>query len=429
MARYNKSLSIPDGNPPGKPPGPVKRDGAPGNSFSDLFLPKDAALRRKVERQNMSVLPDRAYPLSDIVNGGYFGSNNVVISGGNSAVRFETERLLVERALLGFKVPTIIIHSGNPCFLQRYKTPVRLPGNVCGIYSPLASMSPDEAATTLTRVGSSTLGLPNIMGFWKLVTSLAEMIHGSVSLGNIRQFPLYDLQRFIMEKAPPERQMEFVNLYDRVADKIDDAQLLLSELSELPLDNPFNQRVFSLNDVVRGGGMVCIDIVSDSNTLYKELCFAEIDRMMRNGQRFVLVAENIQVLAKDGSYTDRVLVNNNEGISLVYGAEDVFTAAQSKPEFFQRITGGSSNTIVYRHNSSQSAKQWEEYFGQYYHVAADMSVTTSRDTFQFFNQTNTSGMSTKQELRSIIPERMILDQNEGCAVVKTAGGELWFSMV
>ena len=425
MARSNKSLAVTDRGLIK----PTKQNDKPRSLFTDVFLPRDAAIRKRAERQNASILPNSVNHLSDIVNSGYFGSNNVIISGGNSSIRFETERLLVERALLKFQIPTIIIHSGNPSFIQRYKTPVRMPGNTFGLYSPLASLSPDEAATTLTRVGTSTLGLPNIIGFWKLVASFAYMLDGFVSLNNIRQFPLYDLQRYIMEKTPPEHQMEFVNLYDRVADKIDDAQLFLSELAELPLDISDTQQLYSLAEVVNGGGMVCIDIVSDSNILYKELCFAEIERMMRNGERFILIAENIQILDKDNSYTDRVLLNNNDGITIVYGSEDIYTAVHSKAEFFQRITGGNSNVIAYRHSSSQSAKQWEEYFGQYYHVAADINVTSSQESFKLFNKTNTSGVSTKQELRSIIPAKMITDQPDGRAIARTAGGELWFSYV
>ena len=278
----------------------------------------------------------------------------------------------------------------------------------------------------LTRVGTSALGVSNLMGFWKLVIGITHMLDGFISLNSIQNYPLYELQAFITERMAPERQMEFLNLYDRVAEKMDEAQLVMNELNEIPFDNPQNMPLYSLTDVIDGGGMACIDIVSDNNTFYKELCFIEIEKLIRSGRRFVLITENIKVLADDNAYTDKVLLNNNAHVTRVFGAEDVHAAVRSKTELFQRLSSGNCNAVVFRHNSAQSAKQWEEYFGQYYHVAADVNITKSNETFKFFSQTHSKSVTAKQELRSVIPTRMIMEQDEGQAIVKTSGGDLWF---
>ncbi len=401
-----------------------------GDLLTDAIVPPGVALSRQVNRQNQSVLPSRVCNFADIVAGGHFGKHNVIISGGDHQARSTATKLLVERAM-GRGVAVFIVHCGNPYYSQMIKTPVYIPEKGHGIFSPFSSIGNDNAALLLTKIGSSTMNIPNIIGLWKLVTELAALEEGRMSLKALMKIPIFDLQNYILEshKIPSNRQMEFINLYSRVAEKVDDAQLLLSYLSDLPLGNPFNYPEYSMEDIVDGGGIVSIDIVSDSNRLYKEICFAELEQLMRNGKQFVLVLDNIKFLGIENSYTDMVMLQNNNKTTLIYTSDDVHVSLKAKPELFQTMVGGVSSVVVLRHNSAQSAIQWEEYFGKYYHMSVEMNTSHSKESFRFFSQTQTSGMTSKQELRSLVPAKMINEQGANRAIVKTADGETWLSSI
>ena len=399
-----------------------------GETLSDAFLPREAALLRQAYRLNESVLPREWHAFLDVVSGGHFGKKNAILSGGSQIVRFCAEQLLVERAL-SKGVAVVILHCGNPYFRQ-YGNPVQLPGKQSGTFAPLASTTPMEAAEILTKIGISAMNLPNLMGFWKLVTEISALADGVVSLSRLIDLPLFHIQDYLVSSKiiPSDRKTEFINLYDRVADMVDDAQLLLSELQDLPQSDPGGIS-YSLADIVDVGGMVCIDIVSDSNAVYKELCFAELERLMRRGRRFVLLLENIGLTGGNTSYADRMLLHNSGEVTLLYGSDDAHVAVKANQELFQCLVGGSNSAVVLRHNNAGSAKQWEAYFGQYYHLETDISASNAKETFALFNRTNTSGVTARRELRSLIPARMITELNDGQAIIKTADGKLWFSVL
>jgi hypothetical protein len=397
------------------------------NMLAAIFIPKEKHLRQLVERHNSAEKPIGYKCFSDLSEKYFSEPINTIISGGTQDTRFVVEQFCLEQALTIHKMPVVVVHCGNNCFSSRYRDSAMLPGGTRGTYSPLNEMRPMEIATIITEVGRKCIDLPNLLAFWSFLFDLIAEGGQNITLNNLINFPWHndiDIVGYLNERGVATvRQAPIALRYRAVSGMVGDARLLLSKLSQcMPAANNLPQ--YSLKEIVNGKGLAVIDLLSNTNTVYKELCFAEIDMLVRSGAKFLLVLEGVSLVGK-GSVVDEVLLRTGDLMPLIYAADDIFTMATGREDFFHVLTGKNANAVVLRHISASNAKQWEEYLGAYYHKKIEIGGSKTRHTMQVFNDSSTESFSISEERRSIVTSNEIVQLQESEAFIKTvADGRL-----
>ena len=380
-----------------------------GNILGSLFKSKDAYLREQIDNRNKQNLP--AMPkvvLDSFCQTFYTQMHNTVISGGTMENRAIVEYAIIRQAQeLG--LPVIIIHSGNR-FMKSGVSVKSVEHNI-GYYDPLIGKEPDEIADLLTDLSSNMLqGRNDLFGLWSLIADILILQGGTITLEGLVKFRCDKIPEILGEMAENNsinntKRVEYTNRFGSVGSCSHEAQRLLTKLKSFPLYTE-ETTAHSLDDVINNAGIASIDIVSDTNDVMKELCFIDINRIMKRGKTFLLIAEGISLLKKE-SHVDNVLLRNSSGMSLLFAADDVPAMTQESEEQFQTLVSGHTNVVILKHNSAASATKWSDYLGQHYIQQVEQSIGTSKENLSLLKRTNSSNITVRQERRDIVPSEHI----------------------
>lgn len=380
-----------------------------GSIFDSLFKSKDAYLRDEINAQNRRNLPAMPKVFVDAFCSQFYSEmHNTIISGGTIENRAIVEYALIKQAQQ-IGLPVIILHCGNR-FMKSGVVLKSRTERIC-YYDPIVGKDSDEIADLLTDLASNLLqGKGELFGFWSLVTDLLALQGEPVSLERLVKFRCDRIPEILGDLAEANlinnaRRMEFTNRYGSVSSSMHDAQRLLTKLKSYPIHSE-GANAHSLEDVLHAGGIASIDLVSDTNDILKELCFTDIDRIMKQGRNFLLIVEELSFLKRE-SHVDTVLLRNSGNMSLLYAANDVPAMTQESEEHFQTLVSGHTNVMILKHNSAASAKKWSDYLGQHYIQRVEQSIGTSKENLNLIKKTNTNNITVREERRDIVPSESI----------------------
>ena len=344
--------------------------------------------------------------------------HNFVISGGNSDDRNRALYSMIRWAkTLG--LPVIVLHTSNPCLSERHLSP--LWGQPVSIYDPLLNKDSDAIADLLADVGRNVLELePGIAVLIRLVADILLEESAELTLSRFLAFPLHkimpELARMEEEEIiDAEQRKEYVRRLQGKADvHVDGLARLVSRLRNawrLYMDTP--HPVTGIEQAISGNGVISVDLVTDTNSIMKELCFADIDLAMQRGAHFVLVSDGLSFSSVERSHTDAVLLHNHGNISLIYSAADVPQMVLHKDEVFNTLVGGQVNLILFRHINANSAKKWSDFFGQEWVQFIETSEGLSRQNTKFFEKTHSTNTSTRTERADRFPPETFTEMPAG----------------
>jgi len=374
-----------------------------------LFKSKEAYLRGEIDARNkQSLLKIPKVVINSFCSQYYEYMHNTIISGGTIENRAIVEHALIKQAnKLG--LPVIILHSGN----RFMKSGVGLAsgiGNI-GYYDPIIGKECDEIADLLTDLASNLLqGKNDLFGMWSLVVDVLSLQSEPVTLERLLKFRCDRIPDILGEMAEESKisnakRIEFTNRYGSVSSCAHEAQRVIAKLKSYP---PYTEgaTLHSLEEVLDKGGIASIDIISDTNDILKELCFADVNRIMKQGRNFLLVVEGLSLLKRE-SHVDNVLLRNSGNMSLLFAANDVPAMTQESEEYFQTLVSGHTNVMILKHNSAASAQKWSDYLGQQYIQQVEKSMGTSKENLSLIKKTKSSNITVREERRDIVPPESI----------------------
>jgi len=381
-----------------------------GRIMDSLFKSKNAYLRNEIAAQNnrsLHVMPK--LPLNSFCEEYYTEMHNTIISGGTGVNRALVEYNFIQQAQrLG--LPVIILHAGNSFMKSGVGTSAGT-GSI-GYYDPIIGKDSDEVADLLTDLSSNLLqGKNELFGMWSLVMDILFIQNERVTLDSLVKFRCDRIPDILGEMTESNilsnsKRMEYINRYGAVSSCAHEAQRLITKLKSYPLGDGY-ETAHSLDTVLAEGGIASIDLISDTNDVLKEICFTDIDRIMRQGRQFLLIVESLSFLKRD-SHVDNVLLRNSGNMSLLFAANDVPAMTQESEEHFQTLVSGHTNIMLLKHNSAVSAKKWSDYLGQHYVQQVDQSIGTSKENVSLLKKTNSTNITIKEERRDILPSESII---------------------
>ena len=330
---------------------------------------------------------------------------NYIISGGTVDERTSAIYALLYKAC-ALNLPTIILHSGN-AYLQ--KEPL---AHICSKqvfqYEPTGDKNSTEIADLLTEVAINALGENRkIFSLIHLIISILETSGEKISLCSVVNFPcdkvmekLEELHK--AEKITDSQRKDFAKRYSGAASDsecVAGASRLFSRLKNSWREPKELQLREGLQETINASGILTFDLVADTNEVLKELCFTDVNMLMQRGEHFLLIVDGLSALSKEDSHTNAVLMRNSGNISLLYSAADVPQMMLQREEFFNTLTGGHANLILFKHNNGHSAQRWASFFGQEWTTIIERTTgRSSQDWNLFGGGSNTSEQERKQRV-------------------------------
>ena len=380
-----------------------------GRIYDSLFKSKDSYLRDEIDSRNKNnLLAMPKVVIDSFCNQYYTEMHNTIISGGTIENRAVIEYALVRQAQQ-LNLPVIILHSGN----KYMKSGVGLTSSQknIGYYDPIIGKASDEVADLLTDLATNLLQSKNdLFGFWSLVVDVLALYKEPVTLERLVKFRCDRIPETLGELADENnvsnnKRVDYMNRFGAVSSCTHEAQRLLTKLKSFPFFE-HDATPHGLEDVINEHGIASIDLISDTNDILKELCFADVNRVMKQGRNFLLIIEELSFLKKE-SHVDNVLLRNSGNMSLLFAASDVPAMTQESDEHFQTLISGHTNVVVLKHNSAASAKKWSDFFGQHYIQQVEHSMGSSKENLSLVKKTNSNNITIREERRDIVPPESI----------------------
>lgn len=342
-------------------------------------------------------------PLSDTAFRAYCASlngtemHNLIISGGRSADRFLAITRILNEAN-SRKIPTIVLHSGFAPFSQFSQNTH---------YDPCVGTDSDEIAEILTDAAANALNIDSVIhSSIKFVADVLKAAHNDVTLSDIVKFPCDDVMGFLDECMEnnlinDEQHSKFKQRYNNpvIKDNILRLAPLFSRLKTISQKNNSSQPL-NLQQAVVSGQILFFDLLSDTNTVLKELVFSSINKLTEVG-KFWVVTEGISFIGKENSKVDAVFTKNRNNISLIYSGEDVPGLTSQREETFKTFISGNPQFLLFAHASGDSALKWANYFGREYQSHITINKTTGTTTRGFFDSTDHEGTSVNADTREV----------------------------
>ena len=319
--------------------------------------------------------------------------HNLIISGGNSSDRFSAIAKILNEA--GKKrIPTIVLHSGFAPFNQFSQNT---------FYDPCTGKESDDIAEVLTDAAANALDIDRVIhsSLKFIVDCMHAVKGGDITLSDIVKFPCDDVLSYLDSckedgSITDSQYDKFKQRYNNpaVKDNIYKASPLFAKLKPLAQSGNSAQPI-NFQQAVSDRQVLFFDLRSDSNTVLKELVFAEINKLTEIS-KFWVVTEGISFIGKTDSKVDTVFTKNQNNITLIYSGDDVPALTSQTENVFETLTGGKTKLLLFAHTSGKSAERWSEHFGM--ENKTKITSGRGRSTFQIGSNTNSS-VSTEKDYK------------------------------
>jgi hypothetical protein len=284
------------------------------------------------------------------------------------------------------RIPTLVLHSGFGPFSQFSQN---------SFYDPCTGKDPDEIAEILTDAAANALNVDRVVhSSLKFIADLMQAVKGGdITLADIVRFPCDDVLSFLdackEDNSITDSQYDkFKQRYNNpaVKDNIYKAAPLLSKLKPLAQKSG-GAKVINFQQAVTERQILFFDLLTDSNSVLKELVFADIIKLTEMC-KFWVITEGISFIGKPDSKVDVAFTKNQKNITLIYSGEDVPMLTSQTENTFETLTGGNAQLLLFAHTSGRSAERWSEHFGK--ENKTKLNVGTGRSTFQIGSNSNSS---------------------------------------
>lgn len=138
----------------------------------------------------------------------------------------------------------------------------------------------------------------------------------------------------------------------------------------------------SICNTAKKGGVIVIDVLSTSNSLFLNLLLQDIENALTSGKKLLVVFDNVFTYTEQMTNFIKTPMSN---CKKVFCSEDVYAMLGSDENLFATITGNAVKNIVYSHRSGVSCTKWAEFFGQFDMQEVSQTVTRSKTYKSFFN--------------------------------------------
>ncbi len=338
-----------------------------------------------------------------------------VISGGTQRSRNAALWELLRHSIDG-SIPVFILHAGNTA-LQR----VLMHGGSGNVYLPrsgqnsellfFSGLNEDDIALILNGAAQWYFGRnAQMLGAVKCGCQLLEAVGETPSLWRLAHFPWESSNDFL------ERHKGSVNVTDAMktiaaeSAGFKDASVFFKNLKSLLPPEPHSG--IGLQGVLDNGGIVCLDVGSESNLLMAEVMLSLLNRIKQAGYPFLLVVDTLP-FRKD-SLLKELTGSRDSRNPTIYLSPNVFGTGLSAEEL-KPILKYPANLILFHHPQNDAA-DWSKFFEDVTYFREDVTVGETRERFGLKGSTNRSTTRTEATHR-FLDSRELTGLPNGVALV------------
>lgn len=345
---------------------------------------------------------------------------HTLISGGTQRDRSAIEYYLMQlsrktAALRGEHLPVIVLHMNNPRFIQRNQNEGTVDAFPPQSALSFAGMNDREIVEVLSgtlSAQSKDSAYPSARELLTVGIELLRLSGKEVSLFELAQLPWTELRAYVDELRRSGRlNQEEVFSYNSRINSAAEVSYSVEELFDrLKMEGAVRKEnngdgVFL---AVKRGGVCFINLVSGERCWEKAAVLQQIRLVALRGIRFLMVLDSTPVSTGD-DVMESLLINNTH-FSWIIASEDIPAKYNA---FFERLTGGNNNVVLFSHASGKSAQAWSDYLGQAYAIKKTVTSGQSRENLSLFKGQVSKSETQEMERRYRIPPEWIQELNMG----------------
>ena len=392
------------------------------------------------KRRSMTIRKDSEYSMiaSSFIHWERGNLYSTVISGGRIEDRTAVELSLIRMARQTRDkrerpVPVIVLEQGNPVLEQkicREGGNARLDGESVSI-DPLTGLTDREIAGRLYAV-AKVLD-PNcdsgLRGRLRIGCELLRKTNRMPGIRTLSELPWDRLNLYIDQMVDDEvleqdEALAFIARLGQLTGDMEQVEDLLDQLRE-EYDTIAGEEVptVSLEQLISGNGVACLRLLSGMRAL-PELVALSLMKSTLLGKQFLLVADSVTIPSENCSLRELLCTHSSE-YALVMSYDDM---PSKLGESFSSLVSGSTNIILFSHQSGTSTEAWANFIGKSYQIKESDSYAESYAQTQMINRQISKSHSREEELRFTIAAETIQHLPYGEAIVQSGepGAGLWF---
>lgn len=286
--------------------------------------------------------------------------HNLIISGGRASDRFLAVTSILNEAYKR-KIPTIVLHSGFAPFNQFSQNTY---------YDPCIGKDSNEIAEIFTDAAANALNIDTVIhASLKLIMDILQAVKSDITLSDVVKFSYDDVIGYLDECRDSNSITD--NQYDKFKQRYNNPAIRDNILRVAPLfqrlktisQKSNSAQPINFQQAVADRQLLFLDLLSDSNSVLKELVFSDINKLTEIN-KFWVITEGISFIGKAESKVDTIFTKNRNNITLIYSGEDVPMLTSQTVNTFETLTGGNSQLLIFTHTSPSSAVKWSEHFGK-----------------------------------------------------------------
>ena len=187
-------------------------------------------------------------------------------------------------------------------------------------------------------------------------------------------------------------------------------------------------RAVNLQLAARNQQILCVDVMSDTNGYLINLLVNEVEGLLSQGNRVMLILDKISISANN--VLSGFVKHSSTNCSMVVSADDVFSQLGGSDTDFFSFAGKCSKIIISKHASAYSCQKLSDTIGSYdkQEINTTYGANTNFVSTWGYGTTNTSAISIKRE-NIVKPEEIQRMNTDEVYIIDKLSGELSFTQV
>ena len=167
--------------------------------------------------------------------------------------------------------------------------------------------------------------------------------------------------------------------------------------------------------------ILVVDLLSSTNILLLNLLMNEVEELLMNGRKVMVIADNIPQSSSNAFQS--IVKRSNANCSIVLTSDDVFATFNGEDTDFYSFAGKCSKIVLSKHSSAYSCQKWSDFIGSYDKQEVNETYSQNANFIGHWGlgSSNTVDVRLKRESivkpedlqRISVSEAFILDKNSG----------------
>ena len=167
--------------------------------------------------------------------------------------------------------------------------------------------------------------------------------------------------------------------------------------------------------------ILVVDLLSSTNILLLNLLMNEVEELLMNGRKVMVIADNIPQSSSNAFQS--IVKRSNANCSIVLTSDDVFATFNGEDTDFYSFAGKCSKIVLSKHSSAYSCQKWSDFIGSYDKQEVNETYSQNANFIGHggLGSSNTVDVRLKRESivkpedlqRISVSEAFILDKNSG----------------